>query len=338
MQDVIVGQRFQLGRKIGAGSFGDIHLGTNLETNEEVAVKLEAVTAKTPQLIYEAKLYTLIGGAAGIPNIHWYGNEGKHNVMVLDLLGPSLEDYFEFCSYKFSLRTILRLAEQVITCIENVHAKNYLHRDIKPDNFVMGLGKMSNQVHIIDFGLAKRYQDPETKEHIPCAEGKNLTGTAEYSSLNTHLGFEQSRRDDLESIGFMLFYFLRGELPWQGMDDLQSAEKHKRIMKKKVANPIEDLGKSFPSEFATYFNYCRSLDFVDRPDYMYPRMILKEICFREGLDVEVPFDWHLIYENKKVENEARYGNKAEKTEEDELALSIRQRKSTALENESKERR
>eukprot|EP00445_Apocalathium_hangoei_P091047 CAMPEP_0204245708 /NCGR_PEP_ID=MMETSP0361-20130328/97771_1 /ASSEMBLY_ACC=CAM_ASM_000343 /TAXON_ID=268821 /ORGANISM="Scrippsiella Hangoei, Strain SHTV-5" /LENGTH=415 /DNA_ID=CAMNT_0051218917 /DNA_START=59 /DNA_END=1308 /DNA_ORIENTATION=+ len=220
-----VGGKFRLGRKIGSGSFGDIYIGTNVQTGEEVAIKLESIKSRHPQLLYESKLYKILAGGVGVPNVHWYGVEGDYNVMVIDLLGPSLEDLFSFCNRKFSLKTSLMIADQMINRVEYVHAKNFIHRDIKPDNFLIGLGKKANQVHIIDFGLAKKYRDPKTQQHIPYREGKSLTGTARYASVNTHLGIEQSRRDDLEAVGYVLMYFNRGSLPWQGLKANSKTEK-----------------------------------------------------------------------------------------------------------------
>jgi casein kinase 1 len=203
--------------------------------------------------------------------------------LVLDLLGPSLEDLFNFCSRKFSLKTVLMLADQLINRVEYVHSKSFLHRDIKPDNFLMGLGRRANQVYIIDFGLAKKYRDPTTHQHIPYRENKNLTGTARYASINTHLGIEQSRRDDLESLGYVLMYFLRGSLPWQGLKAGTKKQKYEKISEKKMSTPIEVLCKAYPSEFASYFHYCRSLRFDDKPDYAYSKRIFRDLFIREGI-------------------------------------------------------
>ncbi|KAL2516366.1 casein kinase 1-like protein 2 [Forsythia ovata] len=270
-----VGNKFRLGRKIGSGSFGEIYLGTNIQTNEEVAIKLENVKTKHPQLFYESKLYKLLQGGTGIPRVSWFGVEGDYNVLVMDLLGPSLEDLFNFCSRKLSLKTVLMLADQMINRVEFVHSKSFLHRDIKPDNFLMGLGRRANQVYVIDFGLAKKYRD-SSNQHIPYRENKNLTGTARYASMNTHLGIEQSRRDDLESLGYVLMYFLRGSLPWQGLRAGNKKQKYEKISEKKVSTSIEALCRGYPSEFASYFHYCRSLRFDDKPDYAYLKRILRD--------------------------------------------------------------
>lgn len=296
-----VGNKFRLGRKIGSGSFGEIYLGTNIQTNEEVAIKLESVKTKHPQLLYESKLYRILQGGTGIPNVRWFGVEGDYNVLVMDLLGPSLEDLFNFCSRKMSLKTVLMLADQMINRVEFVHNKSFLHRDIKPDNFLMGLGRRANQVYAIDFGLAKKYRDTSTHQHIPYRENKNLTGTARYASMNTHLGIEQSRRDDLESLGYVLMYFLRGSLPWQGLKAGTKKQKYEKISEKKVSTSIESLCRGYPTEFASYFHYCRSLRFDDKPDYAYLKRIFRDLFIREGFQFDYVFDWTILkYQQSQI--------------------------------------
>ncbi|KAL7989498.1 hypothetical protein Chor_012164 [Crotalus horridus] len=268
--------------------------GTDIAAGEEVAIKLECVKTKHPQLHIESKIYKMMQGGVGIPTIKWCGAEGDYNVMVMELLGPSLEDLFNFCSRKFSLKTVLLLADQMISRIEYIHSKNFIHRDVKPDNFLMGLGKKGNLVYIIDFGLAKKYRDARTHQHIPYRENKNLTGTARYASINTHLGIEQSRRDDLESLGYVLMYFNLGSLPWQGLKAATKRQKYERISEKKMSTPIEVLCKGYPSEFATYLNFCRSLRFDDKPDYSYLRQLFRNLFHRQGFSYDYVFDWNML--------------------------------------------
>ncbi|CAM9379290.1 unnamed protein product [Chrysoparadoxa australica] len=214
--------------------------------------------------------------------------------MVLDLLGPSLEDLFNYCGRRFNLKTVLMLADQLLSRLEYVHTKSFIHRDVKPDNFLIGLGKRQNIIHIIDFGLAKKYRDPRTHQHIPYRDNKNLTGTARYASINTHIGIEQSRRDDLESLGYVLMYFIRGSLPWQGLKANTKKQKYERIMDRKMSTSTEQLCKGYPSEFRSYFEYCRSLRFEDRPDYAYLKRLFKELFYRKGFQYDNMFDWTVL--------------------------------------------
>ncbi|KAF5368522.1 hypothetical protein D9758_002451 [Tetrapyrgos nigripes] len=289
--DLRVGGKYRLGKKIGSGSFGDIYLGINIISGEEVAIKLESVKAKHPQLEYESKVYKTLAGGVGVPFVRWFGTECDYNAMVLDLLGPSLEDLFNFCNRKFSLKTVLLLADQLISRIEYIHSRNFIHRDIKPDNFLMGIGKRGNQVNVIDFGLAKKFRDPKTHLHIPYRENKNLTGTARYTSINTHLGVEQARRDDLESLAYVLMYFLRGALPWQGLKAATKKQKYDRIMEKKMTTPTDLLCRGFPNEFGIFLNYTRALRFDDKPDYSYLRKLFRDLFVREGYQYDYVFDW-----------------------------------------------
>ncbi|KAK5189268.1 serine/threonine protein kinase [Exophiala xenobiotica] len=298
VQDLRVGNKYRIGRKIGSGNFGDIYSGTNIISGEEIAIKLESVKTKHPQLDYEARVYKSLAGGVGIPFVRWFGTECDYKAMVLDLLGPSLEDLFNFCNRKFSLKTVLLLADQLISRIEYTHAKSFIHRDIKPDNFLMGIGKTGNQVNVIDFGLAKKHRDPKTHFHIPYRENKNLTGTARYASINIHLGVEQSRRDDMESLGYVMLYFCRGSLPWQGLKAATKKQKYDRIMEKKMTTPTEVLCRGFPKEFDIYLNYTRSLRFDDKPDYSYLRKIFRDLFVRESFQYDYVFDW-AVYKCQK---------------------------------------
>lgn len=233
----------------------------------------------------------------------------------MDRLGPSLEELFDYCDRKFSLKTILMLAEQMIHRIEHVHSKLLIHRDIKPDNFLMGHGQFRRYLFMIDFGLAKRYRSVRTGRHIPYRENKSLTGTARYASVNAHLGIEQCRRDDLESLGFVLMYFLRGSLPWQGLRAKTKKEKYDKISEKKMTTAIEVLCSGFPEEFAVYLNYCRSLRFDDKPDYEFIRRIFRKLFKSRGYNFDYVYDWTL----KSMEKMKASGDEVKDHEPDVLA-------------------
>jgi len=212
----------------------------------------------------------LIPLLAGIPNVYYFGQEGLHNILVIDLLGPSLEDLFDHCNRRFSAKTVVMVAKQMVSKfpipsllplladvtmlqlsrVQTIHEKNLIYRDIKPDNFLIGRpgSKSANVIHVVDFGMAKQYRDPKTKQHIPYRERKSLSGTARYMSINTHLGREQSRRDDLEALGHVFMYFLRGGLPWQGLKAATNKQKYEKIGEKKQTTAIKDLCDGYPGK------------------------------------------------------------------------------------------
>ena len=307
----LIAENFVLLHLIGQGAFGQIYISYNMRDNIAVSIKKEIKKAqKVPQLKTESKVYQAllninaddISGAKpfnqdevqGVPKFYGVGELQDSYYLIMDFLGPNLLELFEYCGcHKFTISTVCLLALQILNRIENLHKHYYLHRDIKPENFLIGMQEKANIIYLIDFGLSKRYKNPKTHQHIPYREGRSLTGTARYVSINTHLGIEQSRRDDLESIGYVLVYFLKGVLPWQG---LKNGNRYTRIMEKKLQIPTEILCYGLPEELIFYLNYCKSLRFEDRPDYDYLRGLFIKLLGTcnviYGLTKEMlKFDW-----------------------------------------------
>jgi serine/threonine protein kinase len=289
--NIIVGGKYRIIRKVGSGSFGTVYLGENQATGDDVAVKVESHNSEPQQLLYEARILRELQGGLGIPVLYWSGVVGNYNVMVLELLGPCLETLLSQCHHKFSMKTVCQLASQMLKRLEYVHEQSFVHRDMKPENFLIGTSKKTSIVHIIDFGLSKKYRDGKTHQHIPYREGKSLTGTARYVSVNSHLGLELSRRDDVESLGYIIVYFFKGALPWQGTRGNTKQEKYNKILEKKMAVPPHVLCKGCPDVFATFLTYCKGLQFEERPDYTYATNLFVELGIKQGFTFDRVFDW-----------------------------------------------
>ncbi|RWS00405.1 casein kinase I isoform gamma-3-like protein [Dinothrombium tinctorium] len=289
---LMVGTNYRVLRKLGAGNFGELRLGKNINTGEPVAIKLEPKVCKAPTLLLEYRFYKMLGYAEGFAKIYYFGPCKQYIALVMELLGKNLEDLFDLCDRRFTVKTVIQCALQMISRIEYLHSKNLIYRDVKPENFLLGRQgtKKAHIIHLIDFGLSKEYIDPETKKHIPYREGKALTGTARYMSVNTHLGKEQSRRDDLEALGYIFIYFLRSELPWQGLKTENLRERYQLIGETKRTVPIEVLCEGFPEEFATYLRYVRRLDFYETPDYDYLKKLFLDLFERNFID-DGEYDW-----------------------------------------------
>ena len=295
---LLVGGKYEIHKLIGSGSFGEIFRGINITTKKYVAIKIESSKARFPTLSHEKRVYGALQGGLGVPKVYWGDTEilqgNESNVLVMDLLGPSLEDLFIFCSKKFTMKTILMLAEQMIERIEFMHSKCFLHRDIKPNNFLMGVDGERDVVSLIDLGLAKKFR--ESGQHIDYRDDRPLLGTERYVSLNVHMGDEHSRRDDLLSLGYVLIYFNRGILPWQGLKAETRKQKYAMIKEMKASISEETLCKGLPTEFILYLNYCRSLGFYDKPDYSYLRHLFRDLFQRLNYQLDFKYDWTVLKE------------------------------------------
>ena len=308
--EIRVGGRYRLGKKIGTGAFGEIFEGTDIFDNSSVAIKLEHNSVKYPQLLFEAKLLKSIP-STGIPVMHWFGIAGEYNAMVMDLLGQNLEDLYNYCAKNFTLKTIIMIIIQMIERLKHVHDNHYIHRDIKPENFLIGKDNTEKTIYLIDFGLAKRYRDEYTQIHIPLKENRNLTGTARYASCNAHNGLEQSRRDDMESIAYVILYFFRKKLPWQGLKCKDKNEKHAKIKELKMSITPEKLFEGIPKEFADYLTMVKKLGFEDEPAYKSYIQMFNKLFKAKEFEMDYIYDWVTVKNNTNVLKDASLVQSAE---------------------------
>ena len=308
--EIRVGGRYRLGKKIGTGAFGEIFEGTDIFDNSSVAIKLEHNSVKFPQLLFEAKLLKSIP-STGIPVMHWFGIAGEYNAMVMDLLGQNLEDLYTYCAKNFTLKTIIMIIIQMIERLKHVHDNHYIHRDIKPENFLIGKDNTEKTIYLIDFGLAKRYRDEYTQIHIPLKENRNLTGTARYASCNAHNGLEQSRRDDMESIAYVILYFFRKKLPWQGLKCKDKNEKHAKIKELKMSMTPEKLFEGIPKEFADYLTMVKKLGFEDEPAYKTYIQMFNKLFKAKEFEMDYIYDWVTVKNNTNILKDASLVQSAE---------------------------
>ena len=290
----LINNRYTMDKCVGKGSFGEVYIGYDKIDKHLIAIKV-ADSTKKHILRHEHQIYQdLVNCSANaplIPEVYWFGEYGDQSVLVMKYLGNSLEYLLNtYCAGKFGLKTTLMVSIQVFDLLKRLHSCGYIHRDIKPDNFLVGIGHERSQVYLIDFGLAKRYKS-EARVHIKLNENKKLTGTARYASVNSHRKRELSRRDDMESLGYLMIYFLKGKLPWQGIPASNKEEKYEKIGDMKETYELHRLCEGVPREIYNFLAHVRSLEFKEKPNYHYLRSLLVNTFNRMGYKYNFRYDW-----------------------------------------------
>ncbi|CAD8078093.1 unnamed protein product [Paramecium primaurelia] len=291
---MVIAGKYKLLEKIGAGSFGMVFKSQFLKNGDLVAAKFEKRDDSqkgVSLLIREIKVLSEVNGLKGFPQIKFYGRDENYNFFMETYFGLNLEQLLRKCGNKFSLHTTLRIGIQIIERLQAFHEKNLIHRDIKPENFTISR-QDATQIMAIDFGLAKYYRDTAGK-HIPFVNNKGLIGTARYASINALLGNEQSRRDDIEAIAYVLIYFHLGELPWQNIQVTSKEEKYKQILILKQNNELDKYTDKIPKCLMKMLKISKSYEFNQTPDYMGLTKLLQD-----ELTIDGKMDWeHLLETN-----------------------------------------
>ena len=290
-QNDILGQiffeKYHCIEKLGQGSFGSIY---KAEYNGNYyALKFEKRENNIGLLENEAIIMNYLKGPH-IPYVNSFGSNSNYNILVMQLLGKSLENIFEEKKV-FSVKTVSMLGYQFVSILEYIHNRHIIHRDIKPDNFVMGLNDLSQYVYILDFGLAKKYRSSRTLEQFPFVNRRKITGTARYASINALRGYEQSRRDDLESVGYVLVFFLKGKLPWMGIEAKTKEHKYKKILQKKIDISTKDLCEYLPEEMEIILDYVKNLEYTESPDYEMIRGYFNSMIRKVHSKFDYVYDW-----------------------------------------------
>jgi casein kinase 1 len=327
--------KYSIRKKLATGDSSEVFL-IKSPTGEDLALKCEYHPCRNPQLYYEGRILSILQGGLGMPSLIWSGEENNKFLLILELLGSSLSDLFLLLNNKFCLKTVLMLADQILSRVEFLHQKSYVHRDLNPSNLLIGLNKRSSLLYLIDFGLAKRFRHPKTHEHIQMTQGKKVNGNLGFASINVHNGIEYSRRDDIISVAFILAFFIKGDLPWLNLADPRQGKRSRKeriagVKEKKISVSVDELLNHHPAEFKHFLNYAVSLKFDEEPDYSYLRRMFKGLYVGSGFEEDFLYDWSLLNgqelkKAKRIEEEA----KARKLRQEEKVREKKKKKTCVM--------
>lgn len=301
LQNTNVGDNYKLIRKIGKGSFGEVYLAKDKNGNE-YACKIENNSEKN-RLRGESLIYKRFAmkNLECVPKVYKYIETQEYNLLVMQLLGKSLDVLFEESGNKLDLGTVMKIGITIISHLEKIHRIGIIHRDIKPNNFMFGINENKNDLYVMDFGLSKRwYIDGD---HIEFKVGRSMIGTARYASMNIHHGTEPSRRDDMESVGYMLIYLAKGSLPWQGLKKKTKENPMDKIGEKKMMIDLKQLCSELPNCFYEYINYSRNLQFTEKPDYDYLRELFVNSAKQQN--IKLKYFWEEDEKDEKDKKEEK---------------------------------
>ena len=285
--DTLFFSKYRTVKKLGEGSFGCVYKA--IFDDEYYAMKMEDISLDYDLLENEATILNYLQGPH-IPRFESYSKDKGYNILIMELLDKSLDNQLAKLG-QFSVKTTAMIGYQIMKILKYIHDKHIIHRDIKPDNFAMGRNESNGTLYLIDFGLAKKFRSSRTLKQYPLTKRKSLTGTARYASINALQGYEQSRRDDLESAGYVLMYFLRGDLPWQNIKIKGKKDKYAKICNKKKEISSKELGKNFPSEFAEILEYFKNLGYTEDPNYEMCWKKMVNVLEKEKQSFDYIYDW-----------------------------------------------
>ncbi|CAD8170225.1 unnamed protein product [Paramecium pentaurelia] len=277
-------------KKISSGSFGVVLLGHDKDKNIDVAIKIEKEENEDVRsLEREVQVLERLNGIEGVPQLYWHGEQDDYNIIVMQILGKDLAYYMK-SKKKFSFKTAIQLGIQIVKVLERIHNKGVVHRDLKPENILFGIDDECSKIYVIDFGISKIFRDKNGKIH-PFRDNTSFIGTTRYASIAAHKGYELSRKDDIESLIYVLLYFMKGQLPWQNMQNVSDEERTVKVGELKMSIDPRELCKDVPIEFAIILEYLKQLEYQSEPNYNFVYQQFEKAASNLCIQLDYSFDW-----------------------------------------------